>query len=259
MSALGLLGARSLLGPALGPLDPLVPGDPATAVLYLAAAAGGCGAIMRPGMVARLASEHSDRYVLPEDFGRPYGRSGPPGEPEAHMFARLQKATDQVEEGVRVLGESFDASHTLPVLREEEWRLSQELLRLRSLREELVRRRREAVSDQVTRALEPQEEAVSRAHSALAEQIGVLTGYGERVHAAVTAHREWEQCQEIADRAGDYAELALTSSREAVGTEEIDASLLSVEAARSVREELVRAAVDSGSCLSAALHRSRGN
>ncbi|WP_159941067.1 MULTISPECIES: hypothetical protein [unclassified Nocardiopsis] len=254
-AAAGVLGARLLLGPVVGPLEALVPGDPATAALYLAAAAGGSGAIMRPGMVSRLAAENADRYVLPEDFGRRYGYAARREEPEAHLFARLQQATDRVEEGQRVLGASFDAGHTLPLLREEEWRLARELLRLRSLREELVRRRREAVSEQVTRALQPQEEAVARAHAALAERIAVLAGYGERVHAAVTAHREWEQCQEIADRAADYADLALSSSRDTVHTEELDESLLSVEAAHSVREELVRKAVDAGSSLTEALRR----
>ncbi|OKI20258.1 hypothetical protein A6A08_23675 [Nocardiopsis sp. TSRI0078] len=257
-SAAGVTGARLLLEQVVGPLGSFVPGDPATAALYLTAAVGGTGAIMRPGMVARLASENAGRYVLPEDFGRPYGYAARRDEPEAHLFAQLQQATDRVEEGTRVLGGSFDAGHTLPLLREEEWRMSQELLRLRSLRKELLRRKREAVSDQVTRALEPQEEAVDRAHAALAERIGVLTGYGERVHAAVTAHREWEQCQEIADRAADYADLALTSSRDAVRTEEIDESLLSVEAAHSVREELVREAVDAGASLSESLRRGPG-
>ncbi|MFD3683449.1 hypothetical protein ACFWTE_01335 [Nocardiopsis sp. NPDC058631] len=255
VSTAGVLLTRVLLDQPLGPLHTLVPGDPATAALYLAAAAGGTAAIMRPNMVPRLAAEHHDRYVLPEDFGRPYSYATRHEEPEAHLFARVQQATDRVEEAARVLGGSFDAEHTLPLLREEEWRLSQELLRLRSLRKELVQRTREAVSPQVTRALEPQKEAVARAHRAIADRIGVLTGYGERVHAALTAHREWEQCQAIADRAGAYADLALTSSRDTMHTEELDDSLLSVEAARSVREELVREAVDAGSSLTQTLHR----
>lgn len=137
--------------------------------------------------------------------------------------------------------------------------MSQELLRLRSLRRELLLRKREAVSEKVTRALAPQEEAISRAQAALAERVAVPAGYGERVHAAVTAHREWEQCQEIADRAADYADLALSSSQDTMRTEEIDDSLLSVEAAHSVREELVREAVDAGSSLSDALRRGRGD
>jgi hypothetical protein len=257
-STVGVLGARLLLDQPLGPVGAAVPGDPATAALYLTAAAGGAGAILRPGMVTRLASEYADRYVLPQDFGRTHGYTTRDQEPEAHLFAGLQQATDRVEEGVRVLGDSFDADQTLPLLREEEWRLSQELLRLRSLRRELVVRRREAVSEQVTRALQPQEEAVARATGALSERVGALTGYGERVHAAVTAHREWEQCQEIADRAADYADLALSSSQEPVRPRELDDSLLSVEAAHSVREELVREAVAAGSSLSELLHRDRG-
>ncbi|XKK38104.1 hypothetical protein HFP72_26415 [Nocardiopsis sp. ARC36] len=257
-SAAGVLLARLPLDRALGPLDLPVPGDPATAALYLAAAAGVAGAVMRPGMVTRLAAEHHDRYVLPEDFGRPYSYATRREEPEAHLFARAQQATDRVEEAADVLGDSFEAGHTLPLLREEEWRLSQELLRLRSLRRELVQRTREAVSPQVTRALAPHEEAVERAHRAIADRVGVLADYGERVHAAVTAHREWEQCQAIADRAGDYAELALSSSRDTMHTEELDDSLLGVEAARRVREELVREAVDAGSSLTEALHRGGG-
>ncbi len=257
-STVGVLGARMLLDQAFGPVGATVPGDPATAALYLTAAAGGAGAILRPGMVARLASEYADRYVLPQDFGRTHGYASRTEEPEAHLFAALQQATDRVEEGVRVLGDSFDAAQTLPLLREEEWKLAQELLRLRSLRRELLVRRREAVSEQVTRALQPQEEAVARATEALDERVGVLTGYGDRVHAAVTAHREWEQCQEIADRAGDYADLALFSAQERVRPQEIDDSLLSVEAAHSVREELVREAVSAGSSLSEVLHRDRG-
>ncbi|WP_236743301.1 MULTISPECIES: hypothetical protein [Nocardiopsis] len=255
VSVAGVAGARLLLEQVVGPLGSVVPGDPTTAALYLTAAAGGTGAIMRPGMVTRLASENADHYVLPEDFGRPYSYASRREEPEAHLFARLQQATDRVEEGIRVLGGSFDADHTLSLLREEEWRMAHELLRLRSLREELLRRGREAVSDQVTRALEPQKEAVDRAHAALSERVGVLAGYGERVHAAVTAHREWEQCQEIADRAAEYADLALSSSQESVHAEELDDGLLSVEAAHSVREELVREAVDAGASLSAALRR----
>jgi hypothetical protein len=251
----GVVGLSLVLDRFLGPLDPLVPGDPTLAALYLVAAAGGAGAIMSPGMTPRLAAEHFDQYVLPEDFGRPHSYVTQREEPEAHLFARLQQATDRVEEGIRVLGDSFDAGHTLPLLREEEWRLSQELLRLRELRREVAQRRREAVSPQVTKALAPQEEAVARAHEALTDRVGVLVGYGERVHEAVTAHREWEQCQAIADRAADYADLALTSTRDPVPAEDLDDSLLSVRAAHSVREELVRKAIDAGASLSQALHR----
>lgn len=249
----GVLGTHVALDQLLGTITAAVPGDAAVATLYLGASAGGAAAILRPGMTARLAAEHHDRYVLPEDFGRPYSHAGRRSEPEAHLFARLQQATDRVEEGHRVLGDSFDAEHTISLLREEEWRISQKLLHLRTLRKELVQRKREAVSPQVITALEPQEEAVARAHRALTEHVEVLTGYGERVQAAVTAHREWEQCQAIADRAQDYADLALSSRAEPAPSEEIDESLLTVEAARSIREELVREAVDMGSSLSRAL------
>lgn len=254
VSTAAVMAGHLLLGGALEPLAAAVPGSAPAAALYLAVAAGGAGAVMRPGMLPRLASENRRRYVLPEDFGRPYSHATRHEEPEAHLFARLQQATDRVEEGGRVLGGSFDAASTLPLLREEEWRMSQELLRLRALRRELLQRKREAVSRQVTRALQPQEEAVARAHTALAERIGVLADYGGRVHAAVTAHREWEQCQAIADRAAEYADLALTTARGTMPTDEIDDSLLSVRAAHSVREELVREAVDAGSSLSEALH-----
>ncbi|RKS09755.1 hypothetical protein DFP74_5499 [Nocardiopsis sp. Huas11] len=250
----GVVGLSLLLDQVVGPLHALVPGDPALAALYLAAGASGAGAIMRPGMIPRLAAEHYDQYVLPEDFGRPHSYVTRQEEPEAHLFAQLQQATDRVEEGMRILGDSFDPGHTLPLLREEEWTLSQELLRLRTLRRELAQRRREAVSTQVTKALAPQEEAVARAHDALTERVEVLAGYGERVHEAVTAHREWEQCQAIADRAGDYADLALTSTRDSLPTEDLDDGLLSVRAARTVREELVRKAIDAGTSLSRTLH-----
>ncbi|KOX12523.1 hypothetical protein ADL05_20870 [Nocardiopsis sp. NRRL B-16309] len=251
----GVVGLTLVLDQVVGPLQALVPGDPALAALYLVAGAGGAGAIMRPGMLPRLAAEHYDQYVLPEDFGRPHSYVTRQEEPEAHLFAQLQQATDRVEEGKRILGDSFDPGHTLSLMRQEEWTLSQELLRLRALRRELAQRRREAVSTQVTRALAPQEEAVARAHDALTDRVGVLAGYGERVHEAVTAHREWEQCQAIADRAGDYADLALASARDPVPAEDLDDGLLSVRAARTVREELVRKAIDAGASLSETLHR----
>lgn len=257
-SVIGVLGARAALDQLVGPLGALLPGDPSLAALYLTAAVVGGGAIMRPGMTARLAAEHHERYVLPEDFGRPSSYATRREEPEAHLFARLQQATDRVEEGRRVLGDSFDATHTLPLLREEEWRLAKELLHLRALRRELLQRRKNAVSDQVTRALAPQNEAVTRAHQAISARVDALAAYGERVHAAVTAHREWEQCQEIADRAGDYADLALNSGQDPVRTDELDSSLLSVQAAHTVREELVQEAVLAGSSLSDALHAGPG-
>lgn len=253
-AVVGVLGAQVALDQALGPLAALLPGDPSLAALYLTAAVAGGGAIMRPGMAARLSAENHDRYVLPEDFGRPSNYATRREEPEAHLFALLQQATDRTEEGRRVLGNSFDATQTLPLLKEEEWRLAKELLRLRTLRRELVQRRKNAVSDQVTQALAPQSEAVDRAHKAIADRVDALAAYGERVHAAVTAHREWEQCQEIADRAGDYADLALTSGQDTVPTDELDSSLLSVRAAHTVREELVQEAVAAGSSLSDALH-----
>ncbi|GAB3721580.1 hypothetical protein GCM10027590_23010 [Nocardiopsis nanhaiensis] len=257
-AAVGVFGAQLAFDQILGPLNAVLPGDPALAALYLTAAAAGGGAIMRPGMAARLSSENHDRYVLPEDFGRPSSYATRREEPEAHLFARLQQATDRVEEGRSVLGDSFDATRTLPLLREEEWRLAQELLRLRSLRRELVQRRKEAVSEQVTQALIPQGEAVTRAHRAITARVEVLSSYGERVHAAVTAHREWEQCQAIADRAGDYADLALTSGQESVPTDQLDSSLLSVQAAHTVREELVQEAVEAGSSLTGTLHSQGG-
>lgn len=259
VTLIGVLSSHLALNQFLGSVTAAVPGDAAVSALYLAASAGGVATILRPGMPTRLAAENHDRYVLPEDFGRPYSRTSGRGEPEAYLFAQLQQATDRVEEARRVLGSSFDAEHTISLLRKEEWRISQKLLHLRALRKELVQRRREAVSPQVVAALAPQEEAVARAHRALTEHVEVLTGYGERVQAAVTAHREWEQCQAIADRTQDYADLAFSSTHEPVPEEELDESLLSVEAARSVREELVREAVDMGSSLSEVLNQDRGH
>ena len=53
---------------------------------------------------------------------------------------------------------------------------------------------------------------------------------------------------------GDYADLALTSTRDTVHAEDLDDGLLSVRAARTVREELVRKAIDAGASLSEDLH-----
>src|SRR5690606_4219535 len=69
--AVGVFGAQFALDQVLGPLAALLPDDPALAALYFTAAVAGGGAIMRPGMTARLSAENHDRYVLPEDFGRP--------------------------------------------------------------------------------------------------------------------------------------------------------------------------------------------
>ncbi|WP_068692140.1 hypothetical protein, partial [Thermobifida halotolerans] len=196
---------------------------------------------------AVLAATHRGRYLVERDFG------GWPPTVEARTMAAVQQAVDRVREGAEVLGDSFDRRAALTLLREQEWRIAQDLVRHRRHRLELEERRREAVSERVREALRPQEEAVRASWGAITERADAVIDYGRSVHDAVVAHREWEQCEEITRSNDSYADLVASSTSGTLDTEALAADTTQLRAAREARDERVREAMRAGEWLTHAL------
>lgn len=215
--------------------------------------------LARPRMPTLLATRHRSKYLCPADFGTEVSEArrmlrGDRPAAEAELLWEVQVAIDRVAAASVVLDSGFDGAQSLAVLREQEWAIAQDLVRHRKLRESLDARYANAATDRVVAALRPQEEALYRAHTAIVGRVGQARAYGEQVDTAVLAHREWEQCADIAAANDDFADLIASATCDPFGSAALDQARTEAEAAREVRDERVREAVAAGAWLTRAMN-----
>ncbi|MDT0327891.1 hypothetical protein [Nocardiopsis lambiniae] len=169
-----------------------------------------------------------DPVVRPEDLSA-----------SDHPFlVAVQNTVDLVERAREEIGGDFlDTDRALTVLREEEWRIAVLLSRQRELRRAHLRRWQRAASPRVRDALRPQREHLCAVEDAVRTRVEQIVEYGRLVERAVTAHREWEQCQEAVDTTAVYADHRASAVFPGAGSPEMDELAATAEAARRVRDE----------------------
>ncbi|MFE9245884.1 hypothetical protein [Nocardiopsis sp. NPDC006938] len=212
----------------------VAPGTPGAVLLWFLPVAVLVAILLlrRPWDSADLAAWHRDRYVVPADLGFTQSH---------RALNKLQRTTARAEHAHRVLGTHVGLDHALPLLRAEEWRLARECLHLDRLRDRLAGHEIGGVSAQVKEALAPQWKVLEKASRDLDTEVGRLDAFGRKIQAAVDTHEEWVRLQRVADQAGDFADLAARAPSPDAGTSDaLTHSLHGAEAARAVREEMIR-------------------
>ncbi len=191
------------------------------------------------GPAGRRRREH---VVLPEDLS----------EADHALLVRVQDTIGLVCEAREELGgEALDGDRALAVLREQEWRIASLLARQRELRRAHLRRWQRAVSPRVREALKPQREYLHAVEEAVRARVDQITEYGRLVQEAVTAHREWEQCQEALDSTAEYADHVAAAAFLGVSSAEVGELAATAALARRVRDESVERAFRGGRRLAA--------
>ncbi|MDS1269323.1 hypothetical protein RIF23_03320 [Lipingzhangella sp. LS1_29] len=238
----------------------LVTAVPATpeqvAVAGVLALSGGIAtvALARPDMPTLVAAQYRDHYLSVDEFGTRTSEArwmlrGDRPASEAELLAEVQLAIDRVLEGRAVLGDSFNAQQSLALLRDQEWQIALDLRRHRQLRTDLDERYAQAATDRVVAALRFQEEALYRAHSAIQARVNRVRDYGHQVESAVVAHREWEQCLDIAAAADDFVDLLASATHEAHGLASLEEARAEVKATRETRDARIREVIVAGDWL----------
>lgn len=210
------------------------PGTPGAALLWFLpwATLAAVLACLRPWAARDLAGRHRDDYIIREQFA--FTSSD-------RLLDTLQRVTARAEHAHRVLGDPAGLDHALPLLRSEEWRLARECLHLDRLQCDLDLSQQAADTERLREALAPQWKVFDKAVAALEEEVSRLDAYGEQIQAAVDTHEEWVKLQRIADRSGEFTDLAARAPAADPGTrDELRNSLHGAEAARAVREEMIQ-------------------
>lgn len=186
---------------------------------------------------------YRDRLLLPGDLSAA----------DHGLLVKVQQTIDRVTDARAELGaaepgcaDALDTARGLAVLREQEWRIASLLFRQRELRREYLRRWQQASSARVREVLEPQRVHLQATEDHIRRRVVQIEEYGRLVDSAVLAHREWEQCQEVLDSMGDYADLRAEASLLSARSPEVAELAGTAEAARCIRDESVakvRAAV----------------
>src|SRR5690625_3107843 len=178
----GRVGAVLALLLTWGPLFLVWGAVPGTAMTGGAAffwAAGPVAALALATKVTPSAGvRHHGRYLLPEDF-----------EPvDSEALRRLQGAMDRLRGAAAVLGDDVGPGGEERWLAEQEWSVAFALAHCSELALDLHGRSREAVTERVSRALDPQRRALEAAREAVEERIRRFDSYARRAHTAATTY-----------------------------------------------------------------------
>jgi len=233
----GRVGAVLALLLTWGPLFLVWGAVPGTAMTGGAAffwAAGPVAALALATKVTPSAGvRHHGRYLLPEDF-----------EPvDSEALRRLQGAMDRLRGAAAVLGDDVGPGGEERWLAEQEWSVAFALAHCSELALDLHRRSREAVTERVSRALDPQRRALEAAREAVEERIRRFDEYARRAHTAATTYEELRQGEENERRDDAFLGLLTDTASESTGPVFGDSG---VRALQTALEEQVTRTIDAG-------------
>lgn len=227
----GLLGAGALAVTPLWSLGLVAPVSPLliSGTLFALLAGVVTADVLTSGRRREPRADHRDRILLPGDISAA----------DHGLLVDVQRTIDQVVDArVELSGsDTLDTDRGLAVLREQEWRIASLLSRQRELRREYLLRRQRATTDRVRRVLRAQREHLVATEEHIRTRVEQIVEYGHLVEAAVTAHREWEQCEEAVTALDAYAELRIEASLLAEESPEVAELTRTAEAARRVRDD----------------------
>ncbi|GAA3796633.1 hypothetical protein GCM10022226_14950 [Sphaerisporangium flaviroseum] len=160
----------------------------------------------------RVAVEHSDRFVLPEDLD-PACRE---------LLARAQGAVEDVlasqVDGAGLL-DSIDNSVTLPA---EVWRLATRLADLTRTRAEHERIVPRDVPADIAGVFTPYDEVLDQARRSLAARVTALEEYAREVRRADAVYRAYRQLGVLRERTPDYERLLAETVQDRLAIPHID-------------------------------------
>ncbi|GAA2884413.1 hypothetical protein GCM10010517_47780 [Streptosporangium fragile] len=154
----------------------------------------------------RVAMEHSDRFILPEDL-----------DPECG--ALLRRAQDATE---AVLGSAINQAHlldtidnavTLPL---QTWQIARKLVRLSDMKAEHRRIVPDRPPREVADAFTPYTRALEAAELSLTRRIEALEEYARQVRKADGVYRAYGQLQTLAERTPQYEALVAETAEDAL-------------------------------------------
>lgn len=197
--------------------------------LFVALASTVTADVLTSGRRREPQADHRDRVLLPGDISAA----------DHGLLVDVQDTIDRVVDArVELAGaDTLDTDRGLVVLREQEWRIASLLSRQRELRREYLLRRQRATTDRVREVLRAQQEHLIATEEHIRARVEQIVEYGHLVEDAVTAHREWEQCEEAVGALDAYAELRVEASLLAEESPEVAELARTAEAARRVRDE----------------------
>ncbi|WP_113701476.1 hypothetical protein [Nonomuraea lactucae] len=159
----------------------------------------------------RLAREHADRYVLPEDLDYPCQR----------LLRRAQDAVEAVL-GSQVqqagLIDTIDNQVTLP---EEVWQIAQRLSRLSAMHAEHRKLVPRDLPSSMKDAVRPYSTALDAAWTSLSKRVRHLEEYAKQVLRADRAYHGHRRLEALAERTPDYQRLIADTVRDELAREHI--------------------------------------
>ncbi|MGW0590413.1 hypothetical protein [Streptosporangium sp. NPDC002607] len=171
----------------------------------------------------RLAVEHGDRFVLPEDLDADCG----------DLLRRAQDATKTVlDSRINRAGllDTIDNAVTLPA---QTWQIATKLVRLSKLRAEHRRLVPDAPPPEVAEAFTPYVGALKAAESSLTRRIRALEEYAGQVRKADGLYLAHRQLQVLAERTPQYEALVAETAEDALAVPDLERL---TEQARQIRE-----------------------
>ncbi|WP_329429275.1 hypothetical protein OG339_10790 [Streptosporangium sp. NBC_01495] len=154
----------------------------------------------------RVAMEHRDRFILPEDLDGDCG----------DLLRRTQDATETILDSeinrARLL-DTIDNAVTLP---DQTWRIARKLVRLSDMRAEHNRLVPGAPPPEVAEAFTPYVKALETAEISLTRRIRALEEYARQVRKADGVYRAYRQLQVLAERTPRYEALVAETAEDSL-------------------------------------------
>lgn len=187
----------------------------------------------------RLALDHADRFVLPEDL-------------DAECGAMLRRAQDAVEtvlsSQVNQAGliDTIDNGVTLP---EEMWRIAHRLARLSAMRVEHRRIVPRDPPSEVAEAFTPYRDALEAAQRSLNARVCALEDYAEQVRRSDGMFLAYRQLELLAERTPDYERLVAEAAQDQVTLPQIERMSEQAEQVRELFQQSIDGARRAGAHL----------
>ncbi|WP_051753061.1 hypothetical protein [Streptosporangium amethystogenes] len=153
----------------------------------------------------RLAVEHGDRFILPEDLDADCG----------DLLRRAQDATKTVLDSWINRAGLLDTIDNMVTLPAQTWQIATRLVRLSKLRAEHHRLVPDAPPPEVAEAFTPYVGAMKAAESSLTRRIRALEEYARQVHRADGLYLAHRQLQVLAERTPQYEALVAETAEDA--------------------------------------------
>ncbi|MFD0665211.1 hypothetical protein [Thermocatellispora tengchongensis] len=187
----------------------------------------------------RLAMEHGDRFVLPEDLDHAC----------QELLRRTQDAVDSVlASRVNQAGliDTIDNRVTLP---EETWRVAVQLARLSAMNAEHHRIVPRDLPAEVASAFAPYTAALDAAFESLSARVRALEDYAWRVYRADQVYRAFRQLEVLAERTPEYEQLLADVVRDELAAPHIEHLSDQAEQVRALFRQSIDVAREAGAHL----------